>query len=151
MVGLRTATDFRSLLISLFILNSPCPLPPLLLLSVDFPMAWPKSSFLKGLSLSRSDLLVFAHSQTQIGSGSPGYYPYSPCPCSVNTFISGIMIPPTLFFLFKIVLAILRPFYFKGVLYSTGSYTQYLVITYKGKESENIYIYNWIILLYMWT
>ena len=52
------------------------------------------------------------------------------------------MIPPTLFFLFKIVLAILRPFYFKGVLYSTGSYTQYLVITYKGKESENIYIYN---------
>ena len=33
----------------------------------------------------------------------------------------------------------------KDLLYSTGNYTQYLVITYKGKESEKkkkIYIYN---------
>ena len=27
------------------------------------------------------------------------------------------------------------------VLYSTGKYTQYFVITYKGKESEKEYIY----------
>ena len=29
----------------------------------------------------------------------------------------------------------------KDLLYSTGKYTQYLVITYNGKESEKIYIY----------
>ena len=28
----------------------------------------------------------------------------------------------------------------KDLLYSTGSYTQYFVITYKGKESEKVYI-----------
>ena len=30
----------------------------------------------------------------------------------------------------------------KDVLYSTENYTQYLVITYNGKESEKEYIYN---------
>ena len=30
----------------------------------------------------------------------------------------------------------------KDLLYSTGNYTQYFVITYKGKESEYIYMYN---------
>ena len=29
----------------------------------------------------------------------------------------------------------------KGLLYSTGNYIQYLVITYDGKESEKEYIY----------
>ena len=29
----------------------------------------------------------------------------------------------------------------KDLLYSTGNYIQYLVITYNGKESENVYIY----------
>ena len=29
----------------------------------------------------------------------------------------------------------------KDLLYSTENYIQYLVITYNGKESENIYIY----------
>ena len=29
----------------------------------------------------------------------------------------------------------------KHLLYSTGNDTQYFVITYKGKESENIHIY----------
>ena len=29
----------------------------------------------------------------------------------------------------------------KALLYSTGNYTQYLVITYNGKESEREYIY----------
>ena len=29
----------------------------------------------------------------------------------------------------------------KDLLYSTGSYTQYLVIIYNGKESEKEYIY----------
>ena len=29
----------------------------------------------------------------------------------------------------------------KVLLYSTGNYTQYLVITYTGKESEKEYIY----------
>ena len=29
----------------------------------------------------------------------------------------------------------------KQLLYSTGNYTQYLVITYNGKESEKEYIY----------
>ena len=29
----------------------------------------------------------------------------------------------------------------KDLLYSTGSYTQYFVITYKGKESEEEHIY----------
>ena len=29
----------------------------------------------------------------------------------------------------------------KDLLYSTGSYTQYLVITYNGKDSEKEYIY----------
>ena len=29
----------------------------------------------------------------------------------------------------------------KDLLYSTGNYTQYFVITYKGKESEKEYIY----------
>ena len=28
----------------------------------------------------------------------------------------------------------------KDLLYSTGNYTQYFVITYKGKESEKEYI-----------
>ena len=28
------------------------------------------------------------------------------------------------------------------LLYSTGNYTQYFVITYKGKESEKEYIYK---------
>ena len=37
----------------------------------------------------------------------------------------------------------------KDLLYSTGNYIQYLVITYNGKESEKEYIstYNGIILL----
>ena len=30
----------------------------------------------------------------------------------------------------------------KAPLYSTGNYTQYFVITSKGKESEKEYIYN---------
>ena len=30
----------------------------------------------------------------------------------------------------------------KDLLYSTGNYTQYFVIIYMGKDSENIYIYN---------
>ena len=29
----------------------------------------------------------------------------------------------------------------KDLLYSTGNYTQYFVITYMGKESEKAYIY----------
>ena len=29
----------------------------------------------------------------------------------------------------------------KDLLYSRGKYTQYFVITYKGEESEKIYIY----------
>ena len=29
----------------------------------------------------------------------------------------------------------------KDISYSTGLYIQYLIITYNGKESENIYIY----------
>ena len=29
----------------------------------------------------------------------------------------------------------------RQLLYSTGNYTQYLVITYNGKESEKEYIY----------
>ena len=29
----------------------------------------------------------------------------------------------------------------KGLLYSTGNNTEYLVITYNGEESEHIYIY----------
>ena len=29
----------------------------------------------------------------------------------------------------------------KDLLYSTGNYTQYFVITYKGKKSEKEYIY----------
>ena len=38
----------------------------------------------------------------------------------------------------------------EDLLYSTGNYTQYFVITYKGKESEKeyIYIYNSTTLLY---
>ena len=32
----------------------------------------------------------------------------------------------------------------KELLYSTGNYTQYLVITYNGKESEKEYIYMYI-------
>ena len=32
----------------------------------------------------------------------------------------------------------------KDLLYSTGKYTQYFVITYKGKESEKEYIYIYI-------
>ena len=31
----------------------------------------------------------------------------------------------------------------KDLLYSTGNYTQYFVITYKGKESEKEYMCNW--------
>ena len=31
-----------------------------------------------------------------------------------------------------------------SILYSTGKYTQYFVITYKGKESEKKYIYIYI-------
>ena len=38
----------------------------------------------------------------------------------------------------------------KDLLYSTGNYTQYLIITYKGKEFEEEYAYNWITLLYSW-
>ena len=30
----------------------------------------------------------------------------------------------------------------KGLLYSTGNNTEYLVITYNGEESEHIYIYT---------
>ena len=30
----------------------------------------------------------------------------------------------------------------KDLFYTTGNYTQYVVITYKGKESENIYKYR---------
>ena len=29
----------------------------------------------------------------------------------------------------------------KDLLYSTGNYIQYFVITYNGKESEKVYIY----------
>ena len=32
----------------------------------------------------------------------------------------------------------------KDLLYSTGNYTQYFVVTYKGKESEKEYIYIYI-------
>ena len=32
----------------------------------------------------------------------------------------------------------------KDLLYSTGKYAQYFVITYKGKESENFHIYIYI-------
>ena len=32
----------------------------------------------------------------------------------------------------------------KDLLYSTGNYTQYVVITYKGKEYEKIDIYAYI-------
>ena len=32
----------------------------------------------------------------------------------------------------------------KDLLYSTGNYTQYYVIIYKGKESEKEYIYTHI-------
>ena len=32
----------------------------------------------------------------------------------------------------------------KDLLYSTGNYTQYLEITYNGKESEKLYIYIYI-------
>ena len=42
----------------------------------------------------------------------------------------------------------------KDLLYSTGNYTQYFVITYKGKEYEkNRYIcmYNWTTLLHTWN
>ena len=42
----------------------------------------------------------------------------------------------------------------KDLLHSPGNYTQYFVITYKGKESEkNRYIFmcNWITLLYTWN
>ena len=43
----------------------------------------------------------------------------------------------------------------KDLRYSIGNYTQYLIITYNGKESEKriymgIYMYNWITLLYTW-
>jgi len=31
----------------------------------------------------------------------------------------------------------------QGLLNSTGNYTQYFVITYKGKESEKAYIYKY--------
>ena len=30
----------------------------------------------------------------------------------------------------------------ENLLYSTGNYTQYFTVTYKGKESEKEYIYN---------
>ena len=33
----------------------------------------------------------------------------------------------------------------KELLYSTGSYTQYLIITYNGKESEKDYLYIYYI------
>ena len=36
----------------------------------------------------------------------------------------------------------------KDLLYSTGNYTQCLVITYNGKESEKVYIY---IFIYMYV
>ena len=32
----------------------------------------------------------------------------------------------------------------KDLLYSTGNYTKYFVITYKGKESEKKYIYMYV-------
>ena len=32
----------------------------------------------------------------------------------------------------------------KNLLYSTGNYIQYLVITYKGKESEKEYIFMYV-------
>ena len=32
----------------------------------------------------------------------------------------------------------------KDLLYHTGSYTQYFVIIYKGKESEKEYIYTYM-------
>ena len=34
-------------------------------------------------------------------------------------------------------------------MYSTGNYTQYFVITYKGKESEKIDIYVCILYIYI--
>ena len=41
----------------------------------------------------------------------------------------------------------------KDLLYSTGNYIQYLVITNNAKEpdKEYIYIYIWVILLYTWN
>ena len=36
----------------------------------------------------------------------------------------------------------------KGLLYSTGNSTQYLVITYREKESEKEYIYTCIYIKY---
>ena len=39
----------------------------------------------------------------------------------------------------------------KNLLYSTGNYTQYLVITYTGKnQKNNLCLYNWTSLLYIW-
>ena len=32
----------------------------------------------------------------------------------------------------------------KDLLYSTGNYTQYFLITYKGKKSEKEYVYTYI-------
>ena len=32
----------------------------------------------------------------------------------------------------------------KGLLYSTGNYSQYYVITYKGKESERVYTHTYV-------
>ena len=36
----------------------------------------------------------------------------------------------------------------KDLLYSTGNYTQYFVITYKGKESEKEYMYTHMYYIY---
>ena len=40
----------------------------------------------------------------------------------------------------------------KDILYSTGNYTQFLGITFKGKESEKEYIciYEWDIYIYIY-
>ena len=37
----------------------------------------------------------------------------------------------------------------KDLLYNTGNYTQYLLTTYNGKESEKEYIYNMHIHIYI--
>ena len=41
----------------------------------------------------------------------------------------------------------------KDLLYSMGKYTQYSVITYTGKNMKKgyMYMYNQIILLYIWN
>ena len=39
----------------------------------------------------------------------------------------------------------------KDLLYNTGNYTQYLVVTYNGKESKKEYIYIYITITLLYT